>query len=86
MFNAKDVAAFLINVATTNENDLTNLKLQKVLFYAQAEHLRQQNGVPAENFLRPLLHVVGHVVNLLSTACRNKSAPGSDARTSGVPS
>jgi uncharacterized phage-associated protein len=37
---AKQVSSYFIEKSSsTDENDLTNLKLQKILFYAQAEHL-----------------------------------------------
>lgn len=41
MVNAHDVAAWIINWFTNNadENDLTQLKLQKLLYYAQGYHL-----------------------------------------------
>ena len=39
---AREVSSYLIEKSSqVNENDLTNLKLQKILFYAQAEHLRE---------------------------------------------
>ena len=50
MANAKAVAAYLIRKANTmgegnaelsGNNDLTNLKLQKLLYFAQLEHLRK---------------------------------------------
>lgn len=40
MLTALDVAGYLIRLAAENdENDLTNLKLQKVLYFAQGEYL-----------------------------------------------
>ena len=42
--SARDVAAYFIQKSSeVNENDLTNLKLQKILFYTQAEHLHQRD-------------------------------------------
>ena len=45
--DAKQVASFFIKQASNlnGNNDLTNLKLQKLLFYAQAEYLRK-HGQP----------------------------------------
>ena len=40
--SAKSAASYLIQLSSKEkENDLTNLKLQKLLFYAQAEHLNR---------------------------------------------
>ncbi len=43
MLKAKDVAEWFINWAVSDEDssDLTNMKLQKVLYYAQGHHLAQ---------------------------------------------
>jgi len=47
--SALNVAAFFVELATeSDENDLTNLKLQKLLYFAQGEHLSQ--------FGKPLFH------------------------------
>jgi len=44
MLSAKDVASYFIELASKeSENDLTNLKLQKILYYAQAESLNSDN-------------------------------------------
>lgn len=46
MVSARTVGSFLIELSSeSNETDLTNLKLQKMLFYAQAEHLAR-HGEP----------------------------------------
>ncbi len=43
--NALDVANCLIEIANqVDENDLTNLKLQKILFFLQAEHLKAKQS------------------------------------------
>jgi uncharacterized phage-associated protein len=43
MLKAKDVAEWFINWAASDEesSDLTNMKLQKVLYYAQGHHVGQ---------------------------------------------
>lgn len=42
---AKEVASYFIAKACAlPENDLTNLKLQKMLYYAQVEHITQYSG------------------------------------------
>ncbi|MCB5292609.1 Panacea domain-containing protein [Arthrobacter sp. SO3] len=43
MFEAKDIAEWFVNWAHAGEepSDVTNLKLQKLLYYAQAHHLGQ---------------------------------------------
>jgi len=39
---ALDIAGYLVNLASADpENDLTNLKLQKLLYFAQGEYLRK---------------------------------------------
>jgi uncharacterized phage-associated protein len=44
--SALDVAAYFVELAgENNENDLTNMKLQKLLYFAQCEHLKK-NGSP----------------------------------------
>lgn len=49
MLNVKSVASYFIEQSSLlQENDLTNLKLQKILFYAQAETLHKV-GVPLFN-------------------------------------
>ncbi len=46
MTSAKIAASYLIQLSSKEEeNDLTNLKLQKLLFYPQAQYLRI-NGKP----------------------------------------
>lgn len=43
-YTAKRIASYFIKKSDSNkENDLTNLKLQKILYYAQAEHYREYN-------------------------------------------
>lgn len=45
MIDVKKVSSYFINRSSEmNENDLTNLKLQKLLFYAQAESLRRNSN------------------------------------------
>ena len=53
--SVKTVASYFIekagelgdgNEELSGNNDLTNLKLQKLLYFAQAEHLQKYNGVP----------------------------------------
>jgi uncharacterized phage-associated protein len=46
MYDVKTIASYFIDRASSesNENDLTNLKLQKILYYTQAEHVRGNNG------------------------------------------
>lgn len=43
MANARQVASFFIEESSrlNENNDLTNLKLQKILYFAQVEHLKQ---------------------------------------------
>lgn len=50
MFQAKDIAEWFVNWAHAGEepSDVTNLKLQKLLYYAQAHHLGQ-HGQPLFN-------------------------------------
>lgn len=46
MLKASDVASYFIQKSSEmSENDLTNLKLQKILFYSQAENLKE-TGYP----------------------------------------
>lgn len=41
-YTARQIASYFIKKSDENtENDLTNLKLQKILYYAQAEHIRK---------------------------------------------
>lgn len=41
MTSAKDIARYIISYfSSLKENDLTNLKLQKLLYYVQVEHIR----------------------------------------------
>lgn len=45
MLSATSVSSYFIEKSSkTSENDLTNLKLQKILFYTQAECLKQTNN------------------------------------------
>jgi uncharacterized phage-associated protein len=47
MSDVKAISSYFIQRSSEmNENDLTNLKLQKLLFYAQAEYLNLNNGQP----------------------------------------
>lgn len=42
--SAMDIAAYFIELASAiNENDLTNLKLQKLLYFAQGKYLAKNN-------------------------------------------
>lgn len=45
MYKATDIANFLIYLMTDSCDDLTNLKLNKILYYAQGHYL-QKNGTP----------------------------------------
>lgn len=51
MTNAKQVASFFIEKSSqlNENNDLTNLKLQKILYFAQVEYLKQFGKVLFEN-------------------------------------
>lgn len=46
MITAKNVASYFISKSSAldEDNDLTNLKLQKILYYAQAEFLKKHQG------------------------------------------
>jgi uncharacterized phage-associated protein len=37
--NARDVAEYLLRLSDTETNDITNLKLQKLIYYVQGFHL-----------------------------------------------
>jgi YD repeat-containing protein len=42
---ALDIASYFVQLANnTTEHDLTNLKLQKLLYYAQGKHLAENSG------------------------------------------
>ena len=43
--SAIDIAAYFVELASNiNENDLTNLKLQKLLYFAQGKYLSKYNA------------------------------------------
>lgn len=45
MYNAQDVANYFIHKSTPNTSEsVTNLKLQKLLYYAQGHHLSEKKG------------------------------------------
>jgi uncharacterized phage-associated protein len=46
--NARDVAEFLLRLSDTEANDITNLKLQKLVYYVQGFHLAM-HGATAFN-------------------------------------
>ena len=44
MYNAIDVANYIIEKSVENQNPVSNLKLQKLLYYSQAAKLVEGNG------------------------------------------
>ena len=45
-YNAADVAAFIVNFAIGNNRPVSNLQLQKILFFAQCDYMRLHEGAP----------------------------------------
>ena len=94
MASAKSVAAYLIRKAGTmsdgDGNDLTNLKLQKLLYYAQVEHFKKfgkplfkekieawQYGPVVPDVYEELRHCGAYVITELDTdtSAANKIKP-----------
>lgn len=44
MFNAIDIANYIINKCIDLGRPITNLQLQKILYYVQGEYIRKTNG------------------------------------------
>ena len=72
--SAEDIAFYFVERSSgLPENDLTNLKLQKMLYYAQAEYMKANNGqVLFEDKIEAWKHgpVVPSVYNLFNKYIR----------------
>lgn len=45
MYSAMDIAKYVVNLCTLNGTPVSNLQLQKILYYIQINFFRRKNGV-----------------------------------------